>query len=41
MSGTAGKLSGTTAAAPARTAKLPASPPITMFHPVRRLSHTV
>jgi hypothetical protein len=29
------------AAAPASTAKEPASPPTTMFHEVRRFSHTV
>src|SRR6266516_3368847 len=32
---------GSTAAAPASTAKLPAKPPITMFQELRRLSHTV
>ena len=40
-SGTAGGTPGAIAAAPARTAKLPASPPTTMFHHVRRLSQTV
>jgi hypothetical protein len=36
-----GPICGFTAAAPASTAKLPARPPMTMFHGVRRFSPSV